>query len=135
MADELQLDDGKNYDLMFSGSGGIESTFKNNKKVWFYLHDINNNYRTKDLIEGITLPKVSANADRISIDPKQFDHLKDITDFTEQLPQTEKQFKKHGEVDLLLGLPYYMDVACEGSTPSPFGPPEPMALHTKLGSW
>lgn len=134
VADELQLDDGKNYDLTFSGSGGVESTFKNNKKVWFYLHDINNNYRTKDLIEGITLPKVSANADRISIDPKQFDHLKDITDFTEKLPQTEKQFKKHGEVDLLLGLPYYMDVACEGSTPSPFGPPEPMALHTKLGS-
>jgi hypothetical protein len=133
VAEDLQLDDGEDYDLTFSGSGGVKGIFKNNKKVRFYLHEMSNKYRTTE-IEGITLPTVSANADRVSIDPKQFSHLKDITDFTEELPQTAKQFKKHGEVDLLLGLPYFMDVACEGASTGTFGPPEPMALHTKLGS-
>jgi hypothetical protein len=132
VAEDLQLDDGEDYDLTFSGSGGVKGIFKNNKKVRFYLHDMSNEYRTTE-IEGITLPTVSANADRVSIDPKQFSHLKDITDFTEELPQTAKQFKKHGEVDLLLGLPYFMDVACEGASTGTFGPPEPMALHTKNG--
>ena len=133
VAYDLQLDEGKDYDLTFSGSGGVECTFKNNKKVYFRLQHFRNEYMT-DEIEGITLPQVSANADRITIDPKQFNHLKDITDFTEELPQTAKQFKKNGEVDLLLGLPYYMRVACEGASTGTFGPPEPMALHTKLGS-
>ena len=133
VAYDLQLDEGKDYDLTFSGSGGVECTFKNNKKVYFRLQHFRNEYMT-DEIEGITLPQVSANADRITIDPKQFNHLKDITDFTEELPQTAKQFKKNGEVDLLLGLPYYMQVACEGASTGTFGPPEPMALHTKLGS-
>ena len=133
VADELQLDDGKNYDLTFSGSGGIESTFKNNRKVYFHLQDIRNKYKTEE-IEGITLPQVSPNANRISIDPKQFDHLKDITDFTENLPQTAKQFKKNGEIDLLLGMPYFAMIACEGASTGTFGPPEPMAVHTKLGS-
>ena len=58
------------------------------------------------MIQAATLPTVSHGFEIIKTDPKKYDYLSGIDDYTEVLPMRRKHFKKFGKVQLLLGLPY-----------------------------
>ena len=132
LAEELDLE-GPSVELTFTGTGGGKNSFSDNKDVRLKLRDIFGLLET-DEIQAVTLPKVSAGSQKINIDPAEFDYLSDIKDFTEILPQSERSFKKHGEVQLLLGLPWETLYGCKSTTVSPHGPPMPNAIHTGFGS-
>ena len=132
LAEELDLE-GPSVDLTFTGTGGGKNSFSDNKDVRLKLRDVFGLLET-DEIQAVTLPKVSAGSQKINIDPAEFDYLSDIKDFTEILPQSERSFKKHGEVQLLLGLPWETFYGCKSTTVSPHGPPMPNAVHTGFGS-
>ena len=131
VAKELELE-GKTVNLSFDSTGCISNSYKNREDVEFTLRDVFGKYESSQ-IQAVTLPKVSTGCQRITINPKEFSHLKHIEDFTEDLPQSAKQFKKHPTVQLLLGLPWVAMIN-QGTSVSTFGPPEPIAAHTKLGS-
>ena len=133
LAEELDLQ-GPSVDLTFVGTGGGTNSFSDNKDVRFQLRDIFGTLET-DEIQAVTLPRVSAGSNqKININPLEFDYLSDIKDFTETLPQTERNFKKFGEVQLLLGLPWETMYGCKSTTVSPHGPPMPNAIHTQFGT-
>ena len=132
LAEELDLQ-GPSVDLTFVGTGGGKNSFSDNKDVRLKLRDVFGLLET-DEIQAVTLPKVSAGSQKINIDPTEFDYLSDIKDFTEIFPQSERNFKKHREVQLLLGLPWETFYGCKSTTVSPHGPPMPNAIHTCFGS-
>ena len=132
LAEELDLQ-GQSVDLTFVGTGGGRNNFSNSKDVRFKLKDVFGTLET-DEIQAVTIPKVSAGSQKINIDPADFEYLKDIDDFTEKLPQSEKSFRKTAEVSVLLGLPWETIYGCQSTTVSPWGPPMPNAIHTKFGT-
>ena len=130
-AEELGLI-GKECDLTFSGTGGAQQRFGNRRDVKFYLQSLDGKF-TSSLIQAATLPKVTLGFERITIDPKNFNYLKNIKDFTEKLPMSMKHFKKHAKVNILLGLPYETHFGPKNKT---LGPDLsfPTAFHTPFGS-
>ena len=124
---------GKSCHLSFTGTGSLNNEFYNRKDVQFVIKDVFGTFQTEP-IQAVTLPDVSFGFERITIDPKEHSHLKTINNFTEPLPMTTKQFKKTGEVSILLGLPYESFYGCQNSTLPPQGLGGPVAIHTKLGS-
>ena len=112
--------------VSFSGTGGYCSFYKNEKEVSFILKSLDGSY-SSSVITGVTLPIVRRNFKRATLDPKEYPHLKDINDFTEDytvLPEYQS-------VDSLLGLPYEPRI---GVVSKIFGPTLnfPLAITTKL---
>ena len=132
LAEELDLQ-GPSVDLNFVGTGGGKNSFSDNKDVRLKLRDVFGTLET-DEIQAVTLPRVSAGSQKINIDPSKFEYLSDIKDFTETLPQTERNFRKHSEIQMLLGLPWETMYGCKSTTVSPHGPPMPNAIHTSFGT-
>ena len=100
IATELGLK-GPKRTLKAGTSGAKTVVFKNMKVVNFKLASLDEEFVTEYNVEAITMPKVTCDIGKISIDPKKFDHLKDIK-FTEKLPMNNSTSTK---VDLLIGEP------------------------------
>ena len=69
--------------------------------VKFQLASLNEEFLTEYDVEAITMPEVTCNINKITIDPKKFNHLKNIK-FTEELPMTSNTSTT---VELLIGEP------------------------------
>ena len=104
-ADQAGLE-GQIIDLDLGVSGGQILRYKGQKQVRFKLQSICGTFQTDYYIEASTINKVSAGFDRITVDPKKFAHLKNITDFTEPYPMSPRCYKKTNTIQLLLGQPY-----------------------------
>ena len=130
-AKKLDLD-GKNVQVSFSGTGGSSQKYGNQKDVQFLLQSLDGRFTTP-LIQAATLPTVSHGFEIIKTDPKKYEYLSGIDDYTEVLPMRHKHFKKFGKVQLLLGLPYE---AHFGPSSKTLGPKlsDPIAFHSPLGS-
>ena len=87
--------------LKIGTSGAQTITFSNMMVVNFQLASLNEEFITEYDVEAITMPKVTCNIGKITIDPKKFNHLKDIK-FTEELPMTNNTSTT---VELLIGEP------------------------------
>ena len=130
-AADLDLE-GEDVDISFAGTGGTKQRFGNQKDVKFILQSLDGKFTTQ-LIQAATMPKVMLGFDRITINPSDYDYLSDIKDFTEHFPMKSNQFKKHGTVKLLLGLPYEHHYGPRKRTTGK-SLSEPVAIHTPLGS-
>ena len=128
-ADKLGLK-GKKCSADFTGTGSFSQHFENEKQVEFTLEALDGSYET-DVIQACTLPTVSSGYRPIGLDPKEYSHLRDCDNWTEQFPTPEK-VAKTGVIDILLGTPHVHRI--KAKLPSLGGPIEPIGIHTKLGS-
>ena len=87
--------------LKMGTSGAQKITFSNMMVVNFQLASLNEEFITDYNVEAITMPKVTCDIGKITIDPKKFNHLKGIK-FTEELPMTNNTSTT---VELLIGEP------------------------------
>ena len=131
VSDEIELQ-GEDADVAFYGTGGQSKSFGGQKAVKFYLQSLDGKFTTP-LIQAATLPKVMHGFEKVTVDPQNHEHLKNIKDFTEKLPMTKKHLKKIGKVQLLLGIPYEHHFGPQSKT---LGPEltDPVAIHTPFGS-
>ena len=88
--------------LILGTSGAQQLTLPNQTAVEFQLSSLDDSYVTNFNVEAITMPEVTYDISPINIDPKRYEHLKDVQ-FTEKLPMTPKTPKR---VELLVGEPY-----------------------------
>ena len=85
------------------GTSGAKSVIINNMMVVnFRIASLDEKFVTEFKVEAITMPKVTCDVGRITVDPKKFNHLKDIK-FTEELPMNKNTSTT---VDILIGEPY-----------------------------
>ena len=85
-----------------AGTSGAQTiAFQNMIVVNFSLASLDETFVTEFNIEAITMPKVTWDIGKITVDPKKFKHLKDIK-FTEKLPMNNHTSTK---VELLIGEP------------------------------
>ena len=82
-------------------SGAQVLTIENMMPVEFKLGSLNEDFITDFKIEAITMPEVTCDITKISINPLNFEHLKGIS-FTEKLPMDDTISTK---VELLIGEP------------------------------
>merc|ERR1712020_226108 len=82
-------------------TGAQTVAIKNMLVVNFKLGSLNHNFVSEFNVEAITIPKVTCDIGKITVDPKKFNHLKDIK-FTEKLPMNNSTSTK---VELLIGQP------------------------------
>ena len=75
--------------LKVGTSGAQKIIIPNMIVVKFQLASLNEEFITEYDVEAITAPKPTSDIGKITIDPKKFNHLKDIK-FTEELPMTSK---------------------------------------------
>ena len=94
------------------------------------MEALDGSYET-EVIQACTLPTVSSSYRPIGLDPKEYPHLRDCDDWTEQFPTPEK-VARTGVIDILLGTPHVHRI--KAKLPSLGGPTEPIGIHTKLGS-
>ena len=87
--------------LKIGTSGAQTIIFPKMMVVNFQLASLNEEFITDYDVEAITMPKVTCDIGKITIDPKEFSHLKDIK-FTEKLPMTNNT---PTTVELLIGEP------------------------------
>ena len=78
---------------------------KKQRKVRFWLKNLQNSYVTEFPIEATTMPSISQHLQQILVDPKDFDYLDGLT-FTEPLPMSDEYYENTKTIDLLLGVPY-----------------------------
>ena len=128
-ADKLGLK-GKKCSADFTGTGSFSQHFENEREVQFTLEALDGSYET-EVIQACTLPTVSSGYRPIGLDPKEYPHLRDCDDWTEQFPTPEK-VARTGVIDILLGTPHVHRI--KAKLPSLGGPTEPIGIHTKLGS-
>ena len=83
-------------------SGGQTFILYNMMAVNFQLAPLNEEFVTEYDVEAITMPKVTCDISKITVDPKMFKHLKDI-EFSEKLPMNSNTSTK---VEVLIGEPY-----------------------------
>ena len=81
--------------------GAQKVSIPNMMAVKFQLASLNEEFLTEYDVEAITMPEVTCNINKITIDPKKFNHLKNIK-FTEELPMTSNTSTT---VELLIGEP------------------------------
>ena len=101
IASELSLK-GPKRTLKMGTSGGQTLIYPNQMVLHFKIASLKGDYVSAHRMEAITMPKVTLDVNPIGINPKHYKHLKDIDNFTEDLP-----FKKTTpiKVDLLIGEP------------------------------
>ena len=99
-ATELGLK-GPKRTLMAGTTGAQSVAFKNMLVVNFKLASMDLEFISEFNVEAITIPKVTCDIGKITVDPKRFNHLKDIK-FTEKLPMNNSTSTK---VELLIGQP------------------------------
>merc|ERR1712020_782466 len=100
IATELGLK-GPKRTLMAGTTGAQSVAFKNMLVVNFKLASMDLEFISEFNVEAITIPKVTCDIGKITVDPKKFNHLKDIK-FTEKLPMNNSTSTK---VELLIGQP------------------------------
>ena len=127
IATELGLKGPKRI-LRFGTSGAQAVEYKNQNVVNFKLASLDEKYITSATLEAITIPEITWDIDKITIDPKKFKHLKDIK-FTENLPMNSRTPTK---VELLVGEPYtthLFEKSVSGDSME-----EPAAITYKIGT-
>ena len=93
---------GPKRNLKIGTSGAQKIIFKDMSVVHFKLASLDEKYVTNYNIEAITMPKPTCDIGKININPKSFQHLKNIT-FSEPLPMTNQTST---QVHLLIGAPF-----------------------------
>ena len=126
IAEELGLK-GPNKTLQFGACGAQRITIKGQKSVTFRLASLNEDYETDFIVEAITMPKVTCPISKITIDPKDYDHLRNIS-FSEVLPHDDATST---EVELLIGQPITTHLF-SNLIVGEFG--QPAAYLTKIGN-
>ena len=101
IASELSLTGPKRI-LKIGTSGGQISIYPNQMVLHFKLASLKGDYVSDFQIEAITMPKVTLDVNPITIDPKDYEHLENIDNFTEELPFSENTSTR---VELLIGEP------------------------------
>jgi hypothetical protein len=115
--------DGPTEDLCLVGIGGKTLKPTKEKIVKFRLRSRDGKYTTQQL-SACTSEKITNPLRMVNVDPKSFDHLKDLT-IADEFPRGEVQ------VDVLIGVDFYDLLLCGGVVRGK--PQEPVALETKLG--
>ena len=119
-------------ELRTTGQGIV--TYHNQRDVRFYIEPLDNKEKWRsEQIDAVTLPAISTANTHIGIDPKEFEHCKDRK-FTEDFPTTLTASKKYGTIDVLLGLPWALQMIKPGQTPI-FGRnhSDPIVIPLKVG--
>ena len=96
---------GKYVDLKIGVTGGFTNVYKRQKKVTFKLCSLDGKYKTHFPIEACTTPSIAQYCPRITIDPKNYEHLRKVQ-FTEHLPMSEEYYNMNKVITVLLGEPY-----------------------------
>ena len=129
IATELGLR-GPKTTLRAGTSGANTIIIKNMRAVNFQLASLDDTFVTDYNIEAVTMPKVTCDIGKISIDPKEFSHLKDIK-FTEILPMNNST---PTEVDLLIGEPVTTHLLKEVIAAKQNPIDQPAAIIYKIGA-
>ena len=129
IATELGLR-GPKTTLRAGTSGANTIIIKNMRAVNFQLASLDETFVTDYNIEAVTMPKVTCDIGKISIDPKEFSHLKDIK-FTEILPMNNST---PTEVDLLIGEPVTTHLLKEVIAAKQNPIDQPAAIIYKIGA-
>ena len=120
---------GPRRSLKLGTSGGQTKIYNNQMVVQFQLASRDGKFIMDFPMEAITMPKVTPDVKPIEVNPKNYTHLKKISNFTEKLPfdhQTQRG------VDLLIGEPiisYLLMKVIRGKSID-----EPMATVYKIGT-
>ena len=101
IASELAIT-GPKRTLKIGTSGGQTLIYPNQMVLHFKLASLKGDYVSDFQIEVVTMPKVTLDVNSIQVNPKDYKHLENIDDFTEELP-----FNKNTptRVELLIGEP------------------------------
>ena len=100
IADFMKLS-GPRVHLAMCTTGNDIKTFAREREVSYYLEALDGSYRT-DLIEGVTIPQISQVVRSIDIDVSKYEHLRNLSGYTESYPVKESSF-----ISCMLAEPIY----------------------------
>ena len=111
---------GPKRDLIIEGTQAIKTPTQSSQEVFIRLQNVNNSYTTRNF-KAHTVPIITSPIQPILIEPKNYPHMKSITNWTEIYPMNDNSIL---ETTLLIGEPLYSQLLIGGPILPPDHDPE-----------